>query len=329
MDESFKSLSYDVLQKNSQAFLSLAESQLKPFKEQMGKFDSEIRELERRREGAYISLNKQISSLIETEKGLRVETANLVSALRSPNIRGSWGQLHLRRVVELAGMVAHCDFFEQKTLDFEGKSLRPDLIIHLPQERQIVIDAKTPLDAYLASIDTEDEELRHQKLKEHTIHLKSHIKNLSGKEYWRQFPRAPEYVILFLPSEAFFSSALQIDNGLIEMGALQNVILATPTTLIAILRAIALSWKQESLSKNAEEIAALGRDLYERLGVMADHFGRVGKALNQSVEAYNQTLASLESRVLVSARKLKESGIVPFHDELKVLEQVDKRTKDM
>lgn len=351
LQDAFKAISFDVMEKNNRSFLDLAtsvldkyqesakgdiesrsktmEALLKPVKEQMAKIDEQNRELERRREGAYASLHKQISSLIESEKGLRSETANLVRALRSPNVRGSWGQLHLRRVVELSGMLNNCDFYEQKTLEAEGRSLRPDLIVHLPGDRSIVVDAKTPLDAYLEAIDLQDENLRLQKLKDHALSLKMHIKSLSAKEYWKQFPRAPEYVILFLPAEAFFSTALEMDNNLIEMGALHNVIVATPTTLIAILRAIALGWKQESLSRNADEIAVLGKELYERLGIMIDHWIKLGKSLNTSVESYNQAMASLETRVLVSARKLKDSGVIPFNAELKMLEDVEKRAKEI
>jgi len=349
LQDSFKAISFDVMEKNSRSFVELAkgvldkyqenakgdlesrqkvmETLLQPVKEQMAKIEEESRAMERRREGAYASLHKQIGSLIEAEKGLRTETSNLVRALRSPNVRGSWGQLHLRRVVELAGMLGNCDFYEQKTLESEGRMLRPDLIVHLPGNRLIAVDAKTPLDAYLEAIELQDEGQRVQKLKEHALALRSHIKSLAAKEYWRQFPGAPEYVILFLPAEAFFSAALEMDSSLIELGASNNVIVATPTTLIAILRAVALGWKQESLSRNAEEIANLGKELYERLGVMVDHWIKLGKALNMSVESYNQAISSLEARVLVSARKLKDSGVIPFNTELKSLEEVEKRAK--
>jgi DNA recombination protein RmuC len=214
--------------------------------------------------------------------------------------------VHLKRVVELAGLVNHCDFFEQKTIDDKGKILRPDLIIRLPGDRSIIIDAKTPLDSYLAAAETLEEEPRKKKLQEHAAALRKHIKDLSGKEYWKQFDATPDYVILFLPAEAFFSAALEVDPSLIEAGIDQSVLIATPTTLIAILRAVAMNWKQESLSKSAQEIAKLGHEFYDRIAVFCDHWNKVGKNLNTAVDAFNQSAGSLETRVLVTARKLKE-----------------------
>lgn len=330
MRDAFKALSFDLLEKNSRSFLDLAkltleryhegaksdiegkqkalEASLLPLKETLSKLSEHQKELEKRREGAYATLSTQIEALMQSEKALRQETASLSRSLRSPNQRGSWGQLHLRRVVELAGMLNQCDFYEQKTVESGGRILRPDLVIHLPGGRQIAVDAKTPFDAYLESKETEQEEVEKRKLQEHAASLRKHMRDLSSREYWRQFSSAPEYVILFLPAESFFSAALQADPTLIEAGADQNILFATPTTLIAILRAVAHSWKQENFTKSAQEIARLGQELYERIGVLTEHWEKLGRHLGQSVDAYNQGVASLESRVLVTARKLKESG---------------------
>jgi DNA recombination protein RmuC len=305
----------------------LTDATLQPIRESLKQLDEHQRELEKRREGAYASLSRQIESMVSSERQLREETARLSQSLRSPQMRGSWGEVHLRRVVEMAGLMNHCDFFEQRTFEADGKSLRPDLIVRLPGMRQIAVDAKTPLSAYLDASDAGDDMMRKKKLQEHALSLRKHMKDLSAKEYWKQLDPAPEFVILFLPAESFFSAALQADPTLIEVGADQNIIVATPTTLIAILRAVAHGWKQESLSKSAREIARLGEELYERIGVVCDHWNRVGKALNTSVEAYNQSIASLETRVLVSARKLKENG--SFVKELPEPVEIDKLARSI
>jgi len=345
MRESFKAMSLDALNQSADVFLQLAqthlekfqegartdlenrqkaiEASLDPLKTAMGKLDEQHREMEKQRSGAYSALHKQLDLMIQSERELRQETSQLVQALRSPNIRGSWGQLHLRRVVELAGLVNQCDFFEQVTLVGEAKSLRPDLVVRLPGARQIVVDAKTPLNAFLDSVDSLDEEKRKRCLVEHALSIRKHIKDLSSKEYWKSLDLSPEYVILFLPAESFFSAALQIDPSLIEAGISQNIVVATPTTLIAILRAVAFSWKQESLSKSAQEIAKLGGELYDRLGVVYEHWHKVGRNLGSAVQAYNQSVVSLESRALVSARKLKEcAGISKEIPPLEQLEQL-------
>lgn len=350
LHESFKSLSFEVMERSGRTFLDLAkgslekyyegakadlegrqkaiEATLEPVKETMKKLDEQQRELEKRREGAYASLSKQIEGMVASENALRQETNHLVQALRSPQARGTWGQVHLRRVVELAGLLNNCDFYEQKSMEAEGgRILRPDLVVRLPGERQIAVDAKVPLEAYLDASDAGDENLRKKKLQDHAASLRKHMRDLSNKEYWKQFDPAPEYVVLFLPAEAFFSAALQADPTLIEAGADQNILVATPTTLIAILRAVAHGWKQESLSKNAKEISQLGQELYERVGIFCDHWNRVGKNLNSAVEAYNQSAASLEGRLLVSARKLKEAG--SFVKELPAPENLEKFAKEL
>ncbi len=349
MTDSFKALSFDVLEQSSQSFLNLAnahmekfqegakaelqgrhkeiETVLEPVKTVMKQLHEEHRELEKRREGSYSALQKQIDMMLVSDSEMRKETGQLVRALRSPNMRGSWGQLHLRRVVELAGLVNQCDFAEQVTttsLD-TGRVLRPDLVVRLPGLRQIVVDSKTPLDAYLDAQETQDEARQKIRLDDHAASLRKHIKDLSSKEYWKGLEFSPEYVILFLPAEAFFSAALQADPTLIELGASNNVIIATPTTLIAILRAVAFGWKQEGLSKSAAEIAKLGGELYDRLGIVCEYWNKVGRQLGSAVETYNQSVASLESRVFVSAKKLKE-----YTGELKDLpapEQIEKLAK--
>lgn len=349
LKDSFQSLSFEIAEKNNRSFLDLAklslekshgemkrdfdvkqksiEESLKPIHETISKLDQSQRELEKRRESAYQSLSKQVDTMILAERELRQETAKLSQSLKSPQMRGSWGEVHLKRVVELAGLLSHCDFFDQKTLVSEGKVWRPDLIVHLPGGRSIAVDAKTPLSAYLDASDAGNDELRKIKLQEHSQLLRKHIKELSQKEYWNKLEMAPEYVILFLPAEAFFSAALQSDPALIEVGASQNIIVATPTTLIAILRAVAFSWKQDALSKNAKEMAKLGADLYERIGTLAEHWGKVGKNLNAAVDTYNQSIASLESRVLVTARKLKENG--KLTSDINEPKEIENQTKSL
>ena len=349
MKTSFQSLSFEVMERSSRTFLDLArstfekaqegakadlelkqkslESLITPLRETMKSLEDHQRELEKRREGAYASLFKQIEGMMQIETDLRKETTQLSMALRSPPARGAWGQVHLRRVVELAGLLNKCDFTEQTSHESDGRLLRPDLVVHLPGLRHIIVDAKTPLIAYLEAQESDNETIRLNKLEMHASHLRKHMRELSQKDYWKRYDLSPEFVVLFLPAESFFSAALQVDPNLIEAGAEQNIIVATPTTLIAILRAIAHSWKQDSISKNAEQIALLGQELYERLSVLADHWNKVGRSLAASVEAYNQAIGSLENRVLIPARKLKEHGAAAQNKDLPVLEQVDKQLR--
>lgn len=347
METTFQSLSYEMMERNSRSFLDLAKTALEktqesgksdldlrqqsfealitPLKESIKMIGEHQRELEKRRESSYASLGQQIDSLIQSERQLRQETSQLSSALRSPPVRGAWGQVHLRRVVELAGLLNQCDFEEQMTFATEGKILRPDLVVHLPGGRQIIVDAKTPLNAYLEAADSQGEEQRLHHLETHAVQVRKHMRELSQKDYWKSLGLSPEFVILYLPAESFFSAAIQIDSSLIEAGAEQNIIIATPTTLIAILRAVAHSWKQEALSKNAEQIARLGQELHERLQTLSEHWMKVGRSLSTAVDSYNQAVASLESRVLVSARKLKDHGAAPLgNKELVTLEPIDK-----
>ncbi len=343
MQTAFQSMSFEVMERSSRSFLDLArstfeqaqeggqknlESLIAPLRETMKSLDVHQRELETRRQGAYASLFQQVESMMRVEAELRKETTQLSAALRSPPVRGAWGQVHLRRVVELAGLLNKCDFTEQTSHELEGKLLRPDLVVHLPGNRHIIVDAKTPLNAYLEVQDLDDEALRTRRLQTHLMQLRKHMRDLSQKDYWKRFDLSPEFVVLFLPAESFFSAAVQADPSIIEAGAEQNIIIATPTTLIAILRAVALSWKQEAISKNTEQIALLGQELFERLSVLSEHWNRVGRSLTSAVEAYNQAVASLESRVLVPARKLKDLGAAPLNKELDLLEPIDKLVRE-
>lgn len=330
LKQSFKALSLEALEKNNNHFLTLAkesfdkahekaESHLQkkkesidqlftPLKESLEKMGEGMQKLEKERKEDHLSLREKLNQMIDQEKELKLETQSLIRALRTPNIRGRWGEIQLRRVAELSGMVNHCDFVEQKQDLEEGRS-RPDMIINLPGNRQVIVDAKTPFEAYLDAMQTSDDHVRESKLKTHAKHIRQHIISLGKKAYWQKFEQTPEFVVLFLPSEGFFSAALEQDPTLIEIGVDQGVILATPMTLIGLLRAISYGWKQERLSQSAEEIAALGKELYKRLIDMQGHITKLGKAIHSSVENYNKMLGSYESRVLVSGRKFQKMGI--------------------
>ena len=347
----FQALSAEALARNNQAFLELAHANLaevqtaargelekrqqafadlvSPVRTSLDKVDSRIQELETARAAAYAGLREQVRGLTETEQQLRAETARLVTALRSPATRGNWGEMQLRRVVEIAGMLDHCDFQAQTVVTGEEGRLRPDLLIHLPAGKIVVVDAKTPLDGYLRAIEAGDEAARRASLADHARQVRAHLTSLGRKSYWEQFDQAPEFAVLFLPGECFFSAALEADPSLIEFGAGQNIILATPTTLIALLRAVAYGWRQEKLAENAAEISALGKELYKRLSDVAGHMVRMGKGLERAVEEYNGAVGSLESRVMVSARRFAELKAAPLGVEIAELEPVEKRVRSI
>ena len=350
LSDTFKALAGDTLNSNNQAFLKLAKETfdkimveakgdlgkrqeainglVKPLSESLKQFEQHVRGLEKSRQQAYTGLESHLKSLIASQQQLQKETGNLVTALRSPAIRGKWGEMTLKRVVELSGMSEHCDYTEQLTVQTEDRRIRPDLIVHLPAQREIVVDSKVPLEAYLNALSAESEEQRKAYLKQHASQVRKHMKDLSSKTYWHQFDQTPEFVVMFIPAESFFAAAVDQDHALIEDGMQSGVILATPTTLIALLRAVAYGWRQEQIAKNAQEISALGRELYERMRTLASHIGGIGKGLNKAVDSYNSAVGSMESRVLPSARRFKELKAASGAD-IEILTSVDKTAKSL
>jgi len=278
-------------------------------REGLERLTDQMRELEHNRATWQGQLRQQVEDVRHSADGLRRETASLSTALRKPQVRGRWGEMQLRRAVELAGLVDRCDFTEQHHLRGEDAVLRPDLVVHLAGGKQVVVDSKVPLDAFLDVTATDDPDEQAAHLARHARQVRQHVDGLSSKRYWRAIGDSPEFVVLFLPGEAFLSAALDGDPALIEYAAARQVVLATPTTLIALLRTVAHGWAHESLTERAEEIHQLGRELHERLATMGDHFGRLGRSLGAAVTAYNQAMGSLESRVLVSARKFSDLGL--------------------
>lgn len=345
LKDTFKSLSSEALKSNNSSFLELANATFEklresakgdlkqreeaitglvnPINEGLKKFDERIQEMEKGRIAQISSVSELIQSLTQANQQTRLETRNLVSALRSPNVRGQWGELQLRRTIEIAGMVNYCDFVEQKEIGGEEVKLRPDVVIRLPNNREVVIDSKAPLNAYLEANETNDPDLREVKLKLHARMIRDHLKRLGQKSYYEHLKESPEFVVLFLPGEVFYSSALEQDPGLIEYGVDHKVLIATPTTLIAMLKAIAYGWKNQEIAEKAGEISKVGRDLYESVVIMLDHLSKVRKSLNQTVVSFNSTIRSTDKRLLPKIRKFKSlsAGTEKEIPEIKMIDE--------
>lgn len=349
--DSFKALSGEALKSNNQAFLELAKTSLdtyqktaqsdleirqkaveemvKPVKESLEKVGVRLGELEVARVSAYSQLGEQIRTLMEVQiPQLHRETTSLVSALKQPSVRGRWGEIQLRRVVEMAGMEEYCDFEEQQSLSIEGGRLRPDLIVRLPGGKNLVVDAKTPLDAYLEAIEATDDAQRKIFLQKHARQMRDHMEDLGGKAYWKNLDATPEFVVLFIPGEVFFSVALQEDRELIEFGVERRVILASPTTLIALLKTVAYGWRQENVAKEAQEVSRLGKELYGRIVKLAGAWRELGKNLTKTVESYNRSVGTLETRVLVQARRFKDLKSAPDDETIPELEGSEGLTRE-
>ena len=347
LKDSFKALSADALSKNNESFIKLAEENLKkhqqsakddlekrqqaitktvePVSQTLKAFSDRVNKIEERRIESEGGIKKELQKLSEMHLRLDQSTSSLVQALRAPQVRGQWGEMHLRRTVEMAGMINYCDFEEQSSVETEeGQRQRPDMLIRLPNERRVVVDSKVPIAAYLDALETDSIEVQSERMQAHARHLRTHIKDLSTKAYWSQFENAPEFVVLFVPNEAIFSAALEEDPSLIELGVENKVILATPTTLIALLKAVAYGWQQEAITREAKEIASLGKEIYDRLSVVIGHFVKLGKSIDQSVGNYNKAMNSVDSRLMVTARKF-ESLESASSEQLPDINQIEKR----
>ncbi|MGK0177070.1 MAG: DNA recombination protein RmuC [Lentimonas sp.] len=353
LQDSFKALSSEALTKNNESFLNLAKTTLEkyqegakgdlekrqqainktvePVGEALKIFNERVTKIEERRTETDAGLREKLQQLAESQIQLSKTTSSLVQALRAPQVRGQWGEMQLRRTVEMAGMLNYCDFEEQASVETEeGQRQRPDMLIQLPNERRVVVDSKVPLAAYLDALESDDPDVQTQRMQAHARHLREHIKGLSAKSYWAQFDDTPEFVVLFIPNEAIFSAALEQDPSLIELGVLNKVILATPTTLIALLKAIAYGWQQEAIAREAKEISALGRELYDRISVVTGHFSKLGKSLDQTVGHYNKAVSSIETRLLTTAKKFQALESVSSAElpDVKAIEKIPTLPKD-
>ena len=353
LQDSFKALSSEALSRNNESFLNLAKATLEkyqegakgdlekrqqainktvePVGEALKLFNERVSKIEERRTEVDAGLREKLKQLAESQLQLSRTTGSLVQALRAPQVRGQWGELQLRRTVEMAGMLNYCDFEEQSSIETEsGQRQRPDMLVRLPNERRVVVDSKAPLAAYLDALESDDPEVQAQRMQAHARHLREHIKSLSAKSYWTQFDDTPEFVVLFIPNEAIFSAALEQDPSLIELGVSNKVILATPTTLIALLKAIAYGWQQEAIAREAKEISALGRELYDRISVIVGHLSKLGKSLDQTVGHYNKTVSSVETRLLSTAKKFQTLESVSSAEigEVKAIEKIPTLPKE-
>ena len=346
----FNQLSNEALTRNNTSFLKLAEENLKrfqseakselgskekaieqlikPISDALNQTTKQIREIEKERKETYGSLRTTIEHMAKSQQSLQEETHNLVQALRRPEVRGQWGEMTLRRLAELSGMVAHCDFFEQTHTKTETGAIRPDMIVRLPENREIIVDAKTPLDAYLSAIQAKDEPTKQKELKRHAQIIRQRAKELAAKNYWAEFSQSPEFVVLFIPGEHFLSAALEIDQQLLEDTINMNIILATPTNFIALLRAVSYGWKQQALADNAIEIRELGETLYKRLSVFTSHLTKLGASLNSSVDNFNKTVGSLERQVMPSGKRFLEMGI-RAKNEIGTIKPIEKQIRDV
>ncbi|HKJ07623.1 MAG TPA: DNA recombination protein RmuC [Gammaproteobacteria bacterium] len=345
LTDTFSALASDALKHNSSEFLKLAQENLKGFQQQaqnelaqrekavetlvkpirevMEKTEVQIRRMEKERQEAYGSLSKHLETMAEAHRLLQGETRNLVQALRRPEVRGQWGEMTLKRLAELAGMVEHCDFVEQPHVRTEDGAIRPDMVVSLPDGRDIVVDAKTPLDAYLSAVEAGDDETRAAALQRHARKVRERVRELAAKSYWQQFANAPDFVVLFIPGDQFLSAALDLDRSLLEDALASKVILATPTSFVALLRAVAYGWRQEQLAENAEKIRSVGEEMYGRLVTFAEHLTRLGKSLDSSVGHFNKAVGSFDTRILPGARKFSEMGI-SANKEVPELDQVER-----
>ncbi|HEX6194583.1 MAG TPA: DNA recombination protein RmuC [Jiangellaceae bacterium] len=347
LSDEFERLSAQALAQNNERFLQLAnerfksteqksvseleqrrqavEALVKPLTEQLGRVESQLNSVEKARTDAYAELREQVRSMGQTSEQLRLETSQLVTALRAPQVRGRWGEMQLRRVVETAGMVEHCDFDEQESLRTDDGVLRPDLVIRMAGGKNVVVDSKVPVVGWLEAMEAREDEKRDARLKAHVRHVRDHIDALAAKKYWEHLDPAPEFVVMFVPAEVFLNAALDQDPSLLEYAFEQNVVIATPPTLIALLRTIAYTWRQEALARNAQDVLRLGRDLHGRLATLGGHVNKLGNALSSAVNQYNATVASLESRVLVSARRFADLKVAD--EDLAAPQQVEKATR--